>query len=260
MELDEWMYRYSANSINLDLITQLTPYMLPGQTLEFEDITDERQCMILLLASIKKYTLLHSELLGQYSGTIIPQPSKLALERIRRPFQQFLEEHALHLLVPLFTALQANNYYGELSHIPTLYGLWWNTPALLEDVIMSFQPGGRDVTSVLKHGFQNLFEQIAEHHNLRSKIRFDYNIAKIERESEHDDNVVEEFDFLIVAVPQRDIVEQGILDANELEFRAFADQTRGYLLTSVAQFDATQFPHEVYQEVDELNGNPEKRV
>jgi len=123
---------------------------------------------------------------------------------------QFLEENNCIALAPLVRLVMTGQGYG-LDTVPALYGLWWITPALLEDSIRE-KAGGQTVVNVLQSGFQNLWKNIADRENLN--IVYEVQIEKVNRhlndpqqkitieaKGPNGEQVHYECDFLIQACP-----------------------------------------------------------
>ena len=92
-----------------------------------------------LVHAMKSYIGLHARLFGNYTGELMPRPSRSVMHRIRGTFMDFLKRENLASLQPIFLASHTMQGYGHLDEISALYGLMWNTPKLMVGLLKRLQ-------------------------------------------------------------------------------------------------------------------------
>ena len=93
-----------------------------------------------LAAAIVKYAALHREIFGEYEYSLLPQPSEANLQRIAKPFLQFLVDEGLREIEAVVLIMQTAQGYGFLETVPAYYALSWLTPKLLESFLKAALP------------------------------------------------------------------------------------------------------------------------
>jgi len=132
-----------------------------------------------LVHAMKSYIGLHARLFGNYTGELMPRPSRSVMHRIRGTFMDFLKRENLASLQPIFLASHTMQGYGHLDEISALYGLMWNTPKLMVGLLKRLQGATNTGLYMLKHGFQPLWEAIIDQENLR--VHYDVDIRLLYR-------------------------------------------------------------------------------
>lgn len=140
---------------------------------------DRLQVATLLLA-VHRYGQLHEALLGPPVSGLPPEPSPDAWDELALPFATWLEKHKLEALQPLLALSNSAQGYGLLQIIPTFYGLHWATPALMQAFLDSGRDPDRPVLTMLKDGYQPLWERIVAKDGL--DVRFNTRIEAVRRD------------------------------------------------------------------------------
>ena len=125
-----------------------------------------------LAAAIVKYAALHREIFGEYEYSLLPQPSEANLQRIAKPFLQFLVDEGLREIEAVVLIMQTAQGYGFLETVPAYYALSWLTPKLLESFLKAALPVGNElddqhgfqvnVIMLLRNGFLHLWDRMVE--------------------------------------------------------------------------------------------------
>jgi hypothetical protein len=160
--------------------------------------------------AITNYMIAHKKIFGDYKYGLPPRPTEETSRLLNMTYMQFLKENNCIALTPLVRLVMTGQGYG-LDTVPALYGLWWITPALLEDSIRE-KAGGPTVVNVLQSGFQNLWKTIADREELN--VLYEVQIEKVNRHLNEPDQKITieakgpsgqdlhyECDFLIEACP-----------------------------------------------------------
>ena len=92
-----------------------------------------------LFRAMLRYIALHRQLFGNYTGELMPRPSRAVMHQIRGTFMNFLKRHNLASLKPIFLASHTMQGYGHIDEISALYGLIWNTPKLMGGLLKRMQ-------------------------------------------------------------------------------------------------------------------------
>eukprot|EP00111_Clytia_hemisphaerica_P004410 TCONS_00012610-protein len=168
-------------SVWLDNMTAPIPFTTyaGGFVAKTLGITDQQAIMMEILRALTRYQELHREIFGEYTGELMPQPSKENMEKIRGTFLEFIIRNGLQALVPLFQASTTFQGYGHIDEVAALYGLMWNTPNFINGFKERLAGKGFGDMNILKSGFQNLWETIVNKENLR--VTFNVDILKIYR-------------------------------------------------------------------------------
>ena len=132
-----------------------------------------------VLRAVRKYKKLHRSLLGEYQYTLPSEPSDEGLKAIDMTFLQWLEGHGLQALIPMFKLTTTAQGYGSLETVPTLYGLWWNTPLVIDAFMRSSRDKDQPVLSMLEHGYSAVWNTLVEQHDMRIELGVD--IQRIDR-------------------------------------------------------------------------------
>ena len=137
------------------------------------------------LDSVIRYVSLHHELFGKYEGELMQKPNDHILSKTSGNFKTFLEGEELAPLIPLFILSHTAQGYGYLDEIGALYGLMWNTPALVSTVALRAVGISQDPykTYILKKGFEHVWNTIVKKEKF--DIRFDTTIEKVQRNQEY---------------------------------------------------------------------------
>jgi hypothetical protein len=202
---------------------------------------------VAMLVAVKRYSRIHQEIFGTYAYTLPGEPDDEGLARIDMTFLRFLEENDLTALVPLFMLSHSAQGYGLLDTVPALYGLWWNTPELLEGFLVSGSDPDKPVLTMLPTGFQPLWQAMAKKDGL--DIWFDTQIDVVRRPGGKQPHLVMgrrngrpfeiQCDFLVVTsnLPQ---AMATFLDARPEEHELFAGMRTRQLMTTL--FEASPRP------------------
>eukprot|EP00795_Rhopilema_esculentum_P008077 gene8077-13993_t len=129
--------------------------------------------------TVHKYIKIHQQLFGNYTGELMPRPTRGVMYKIRGTFMEFLKRNGLQALQPLFLASHTMQGYGHLDEIAALYGLMWNTPKLMFGLLSRMNGDKNTGLFMLKHGFQHLWETIIEKEHLH--IEYDVNVDHVYR-------------------------------------------------------------------------------
>lgn len=114
----------------------LEVYILQAVMAENPGIT-EMEAKMMLTVQMMRYLSLHVKIFGGVSrGQLPPKPKNMTY--LRGHFLAFLKRNHMSDLHHLFVATQTLQGYGQLDEVPTLYGLMWNTPALIIGALRSF--------------------------------------------------------------------------------------------------------------------------
>jgi len=138
-----------------------------------------------------------------------PRPDDETMETINKPFSNWLFEHHLQALFPLFVATTCLQGYGYLDSIPAYYGLIWNSPYLIEQMLVR-----KVVAYVLRNGYSHMWSQVAEKGQLDVLLNAEVKSVRRNLNSEKRDQPIEvevsiqgqkseifQGDFLILACP-----------------------------------------------------------
>lgn len=167
-----------------------------------------------LITTIYRYNQLHQKIFGNYEYDL-PQPSPEMLKQLDMSFFSFLNAHGFEKLIPLFMITQSTQGYGFLDTVPALYGLWWNSPALTNRVVLSLLNSSYPVVVMLKCRYQTIWQTLVNKYNI--PVTLNCAIDSIERSDQapyvtinyHDQSTniskKEFFDFIIFANKFRDI-------------------------------------------------------
>ncbi len=193
-----------------------------------------------LVLAIQRYKLLHRRIFGHYEGSLPPRPvDDEAWDELDGTFGELLRRHRLEALRPLVTLSSSAMGYGLVDTVPALYGLWWNTPALLDAFLASGRDPDQPVLTMLQDGFGALWEKVAEPLDLRLG-------HAVERVVRGDDGVrisgtgphgpfTERADRLIVAIDAGRALD--LLDADDEERDLFEGMTGATLVTHLVSVD-----------------------
>jgi len=185
----------------------------------------------------KEYIKLHRKILGKYSYSLPNQPADM--KQIDMTFYEFLRRHDLHELLPLFTFIHEVQGYGPVRSVPAFYGLWWNSPEMMERLI-SLKSVEEGATTMISSGFQSLWEAMARKHRLR--IIFNCEVTSIERlESsttltckDPEGEIYEDScSFLIIAAPIHHML--NVLDCKQWEKEVFGSLECSTLATTLIE-------------------------
>jgi len=95
---------------------------------------------------------------------------------------QFIEKYDLQILIPFFTYNQIllNGFATDLNEIPSFYGLLWNHPNLMRNLIDPLgQKNDNDDLYVIKDGLRSLFQNIIDVEDIN--IKYNVEITSINR-------------------------------------------------------------------------------
>ena len=144
-----------------------------------------------LAAAIVKYAALHREIFGEYEYSLLPQPSEANLQRIAKPFLQFLVDEGLREIEAVVLIMQTAQGYGFLETVPAYYALSWLTPKLLESFLKAALPVGNElddqhgfqvnVIMLLRNGFLHLWDRMVEVEQLGGQIQYGVHVHAIRR-------------------------------------------------------------------------------
>ncbi|MFT4978357.1 MAG: putative NAD/FAD-dependent oxidoreductase [Myxococcota bacterium] len=165
-----------------DALPEEIPDLVPDW---MADLWPDKVVGLFIVGAIARYNRIHKRLLGDdYVGLLPPEPSDEVLEEIEGSFLDFLKRSGLSILVPIFMMTQTVQGYGYLDTVPALYGLMWNSPAVMK--VMRNRLLGREGNDywVLRSGWQNLWERMVERDGINVALSQD--VRKIVR---HDDRV-----------------------------------------------------------------------
>jgi hypothetical protein len=191
-------------------------------------------------AAVLKYVQVHNELVGDLKRGVFPEmptsaKAKAAIDG--KSFGEFLTDNGMSALIGYLELADSAQGYGLLFEVPALYGLWWIHPEILLNTITA-QP--KPSLTMLKKGYHQLWQAVADKHNLN--VVFNADVTSIERERagkhpvrvEHSVNGGEsqsaDFDFLVLAAPHR-YAENYVEDLEEEEKEIFA-AAHSYTLTT----------------------------
>jgi len=144
------------------------------------NVNDPIVAMIKLEQLIEMYAKKHREMFGEYEFEIMPRPGFKILQSLNCSYMDFLKKNRFEGLRPLLLLTHTLQGYGYLDEVAALYGLMWNTPFLMRS-LLKLATGQETETRpyLLKSGFQNLWESIAERENL--SIMLNSNITEARR-------------------------------------------------------------------------------
>uniref|UniRef100_A0A7S3Z058 Amine oxidase domain-containing protein n=1 Tax=Lotharella globosa TaxID=91324 RepID=A0A7S3Z058_9EUKA len=159
--LNQWIFNESeTKSIPSAVLKDLTPEILHSTS---------------LYAKSRKYIKLHQRILGDYKYSLPGKPANM--KEINMTFNDFLEKNKLEELVPFFTYTHSALGYGLIDEVPALYGLWWNTPELIDSFFDLRKR--KNSLSMMRDGFSLLWDTIVEKHDM--DIIYNCDIKKITR-------------------------------------------------------------------------------
>lgn len=218
---------------------------------------------VAIFGAIKRYTNIHERIFGRYAFSLPPEPNDLS--EISMTFLEFLKKHNLEALIPMLVYSQSVQGYGLLREVPALYGLMWNTPLIVNEVIdiVDNYINDESLLEMMEDGFQQLWEKIAAKEKL--DVRFGIKVEDVvrkddgvtvkftqpvhqdagEAETKTDSEFVyptltassvlatheEEFDFLVVASP---MIEAGeFVQFTEMEKKFVGAMRWGTLATTL---------------------------
>lgn len=193
---------------------------------------------------VRRYNELHVQLLGKYDydrGLPPSRPSRVALAALALPTTDFLAQHDLQVLVPLFVHTLGLQAGGTLSTVPALYALLLVTPRR-----MSAMPGPA-LAPVFSHGFGALWEELVRVHGLTHCVRLGATVTRVTR-ADKDGGVAvrgfhggtsfhDRFDYLVMGAP---LMGCGVyMDLDDQEQQLFgamqASTVRSLLIKSPPQ-------------------------
>lgn len=148
------------------------------EVMKISGAQDQRQVLAKLLSAMIRYSLIHRQLFGKYSGELMRKPAPSTMDTLRCTFYEFLVKHNLTVLKPIFIASHTVQGYGHLDEISALYGLMWNTPNYLKG--LAGRLIGKDHgLNMIRGGFQGLWETVKIWEDI--KVWFNVNIEQLYR-------------------------------------------------------------------------------
>ncbi len=132
-----------------------------------------------LLIDLIKYRNLYNSIFGGYRPSVPLQPTQKNARKIDKTFKTFLEENNLGSLLPILSLSNTLQGYGYIDQVPAFYGLWWNSPALINGFIANGINNNKATSSLLKHGFQKVSEDLIAKSGLN--VLTGYTIKSIKR-------------------------------------------------------------------------------
>ncbi|MDD9951848.1 MAG: FAD-dependent oxidoreductase [Zetaproteobacteria bacterium] len=169
-----------------------------------------------VLKAAWQYLKIHRRIFPNHRDGLPPRPNTTDLTLLaQQNTLQFLQQHNLEVLTPLFDEAQTGQGYGSLSDVPALYALWWTTPTLIWAFVKSHLPWGTPLETILEHGYQPLFEGMIQQEKLEISLNVD--ITHIDRNHsgahpihvegiQNGTKVSYNGDFLICACPAEDLL------------------------------------------------------
>ena len=167
------------------------------------------------LNSVVRYVKLHHSMFGKYQGELMQTPTEFVLNKTSGTFKNFLERESLQALIPYFLISHTAQGYGYIDEIAALYGLMWNTPALVISIALRTLKIEKDPYRVyiFKNGFEHVFNTIVKEEKF--DIRFNTVIQNIVRtdadvlisyKNKNSDVLTEKCGFLIWSPPMPDLI------------------------------------------------------
>ena len=167
------------------------------------------------LDSVVRYVKLHHSMFGKYQGDLMQKPTALVLNKTSGTFKDFLERESLQPLIPYFLISQTAQGYGYIDEIAALYGLMWNTPALVISIAFRTLKVEMDPYRIyiFKNGFEHVFNTIVKEEKF--DIRFNTAIQNIVRtdgdvsiryKNVNSDLLTKKCGFLIWSPPMPDLI------------------------------------------------------
>ena len=197
---------------------------------------DQLQAGNLVLA-IQRYKLLHRRIFGRYEGSLPPRPDDDGMKHLNCTMGQFLRNHNLEALRPLLTLSHSVMGYGLIETIPALYGLWWNTPAVLDAFLASGRDPEKPVLTMLSDGFSALWEKMAT----RVDVVLGSNVTDIVRNPDGveisgergGEEFTERADWVVVTINLREALR--VLDEDAEERLLFGGMRAATLVTHLVE-------------------------
>ena len=196
--------------------------------------------------AILRYSILHKEIFGSYAYGLPPRPDAKNMKKIDMTFMHYVTVHRLEALIPIFLLGTSAQGYGLLETMPAFYGLWWNSPELLDSLVNN-QP----LTQMWRKGFQNLWQTMADKDELN--IIFDATVTSVTRSLTDTSKPVTikatvgraeetyDCDLLIVTVPFKVFFSTVVTDTTPEEKEYFSALIPATLLSSLVK---TNVQHE----------------
>ena len=103
---------------------------------------------------------------------LMKRPDEKVIPKLQRSFQDFILNHGLGDLMPLFKALLHNNGYGPIYDLPAIYGLIWCTPNMIVDIIAL---KGKQLQ---KGSIADLFPLMVKEQNVSVVFNFEVTVSK----------------------------------------------------------------------------------
>lgn len=167
---------------------------------------------IRVVLELQRYKRIHRILLGSYTGQLPPRPPENILHDLSASFLNWLKNHRLELLIPIFRLFQSAQGYGYLETVPAFYGLMWNTPAVIDIATQQMSGKGKGA-SLVKSGMSSVLEAMVK--DMSATIHTQERVTKIRRDKSIHVETIDsqnrikswEADQLIVAAPHKNILE-----------------------------------------------------
>eukprot|EP01084_Bolivina_argentea_P133978 236406_1 len=114
------------------------------------------------LDTIQRYNAIHRNIFGKQRNNkrhgFLRRPKEEDMKRIDCTFLKFIQDNKLEALIPFFVYSQSVQGYGILDTIPAFYGLFWNTPELMEYAGDVFRTLSEKPNVIVAHkGFEHLW-------------------------------------------------------------------------------------------------------
>lgn len=201
-----------------------------------------------LVLAVQRYKLLHKKIFGEYTGSLPPRPDTDDMDRIDKTFGEFLSDNRLEALRPLMVLSSSAMGYGLPETIPALYGMWWNTPAVLEAFLASGQDPDKPVLTMLENGFGSLWDALARELRIETGVRVDHATRTPEgvhlSGRKHKEEWSVDADWLVVATNLNRT--QSWLDLDGEELHLFEGMHTATLVTHLVEVDTRDMACIVY--------------
>lgn len=120
-------------------------------------VSDEEKAT-LFMGQLNTYFEERKKLLGDDEVYLFPRNRPIAdqLKELGKPFKEWLLDHKLFLILPLFYETQTSQGYGYIEEVPTYYALVWNSKELFSYISLKKVDFLKLTTAKLEEIMENL--------------------------------------------------------------------------------------------------------